>query len=262
MKKFVLGVLLIAVLMGMNRYFRPGTASTEAPGLLTRASVGIVGLWERETGPAAAEHKYDVTDSPYFKSIDVYNLKSGGSLLLLEKYKTKQQETDYTCGPAAAFTVVQHFFGTVPESEKEIAQIMGTRPAGVKDPGTNTRGMSRYFEEKGWRVKNPLKDGSFKTYREFLQFVDENLKNNTPVMVENVDWGGHWRVIIGHDTLGDKEGANDVLLLADPYDTTDHLQDGYGIVPAQRFYYMWFDAQLFRENERQRQWLTAVPPGK
>ena len=262
MKKLLLGLLIIAVLLGMNRCFRQDTAPADSPGLLAKASVGIAGLWERDEGPAAAPHKYDVADSPYFKFVDVYNLKSGGSLLLLEKYKTKQQETGYTCGPAAAFTVAQYFLGTVPESEKEIAKIMGTHPAGAKEPGTNTRGMSRYFEEKGWIVKNSLKDGSPKTYREFLQFVDDNLKHNTPIMVENVDWGGHWRVIIGHDTLGDKEAANDVLLLADPYDTTDHLQDGYGIVSAQRFYYMWFDAQLFRENERQRQWLTAVPPGK
>ena len=79
-------------------------------------------------------------------------------------------------------------------------------------------------------------------------------------MVENVDWGGHWRVIIGHDTLGDREGMNDVLILADPYDTTDHAQDGYNIISASRFYYMWFDAHLFRDKEKRRQWLTAVPP--
>ena len=89
----------------------------------------------------------------------------------------------------------------------------------MKDPGTNTRGMSRYFEQKGWKVKNALKDGSPETYEKFLDFVDSNLKQGIPLMVENVDWGGHWRVIIGHDTLGDREGMNDVLILADPYDT-------------------------------------------
>ena len=111
----------------MNRYYRQDTAPADLPGLLAKASVGIAGLWERDEGPAAAPHKYDVADSPYYKFVDVYNLKSGGSLLLLEKYKTKQQETGYTCGPAAAFTVAQYFLGTVPENEKEIAKIMGTQ---------------------------------------------------------------------------------------------------------------------------------------
>ena len=87
-----------------------------------------------------------------------------------------------------------------------MAKIMGTHSAGMKDPGTNTRGMSRYFEQKGWKVKNALKDGSPETYEKFLDFVDSNLKQGIPLMVENVDWGGHWRVIIGHDTLGDREG--------------------------------------------------------
>ena len=142
----------------------------------------------------------------------------------------------------------------------EMAKIMGTHPAGVKDPGTNTRGMSRYFEQKGWTVKNSLNDGSPDTYLKFLEFVDRNLKQGIPIIVENVDWGGHWRVIIGHDTLGDKNGMNDVLILADPYDTSDHSQDGYTVVSAERFYYMWFDAHLFREKEKERQWVTAVPP--
>ena len=262
MKKILWGMVLLAFLTGVNFYFRQDAPGVGSSGLLERASSGIAGLWEPDAGPAASQHKYDVADSPYFKSADVYHLTSGGSLLLLEKYATKQQESAYTCGPAAAWTVVRHFLGSVPETEKEIAGIMGTRPAGMKDPGTNVRGMSRYFEAKGWIVKNSLNNGSPKTYRDFLQFVDANLKNKIPIMVENVDWGGHWRVIIGHDTMGDRENANDVLVLADPYDTTDHLQDGYGFVSAQRFYYMWFDAQLFREGERLRPWLTAVPPDR
>ena len=79
-------------------------------------------------------------------------------------------------------------------------------------------------------------------------------------MVENVDWGGHWRVIIGYDDMGDKQDGNDVLIMADPSDTTDHLQDGYGIVPAERFFHMWFDAHLFNKGEQEKQWLTAEPP--
>lgn len=267
--------LLLTVAIGSGLYlwdFGTGAAGScsggaspghEAlPGLSERVQSGIAKLVQKDTGgPAAVQGKFDVKDSPYYKRVDVYNLRSGGSLLVLEKYKTHQQQTEYTCGPAAAFTVVAHFTGVPPEEEMAMAKIMDTHPAGVKDPGTNTRGMSRYFTEKGWSVKNSLKDGSPGSYEEFLAFVDDNLKNNIPIMVENVDWGGHWKVIIGHDTLGDEAGANDVLLFADPYDTTDHVQDGYGIVPAQRFYYMWFDAQLFREKERRRQWLTAVPPG-
>lgn len=80
-------------------------------------------------------------------------------------------------------------------------------------------------------------------------------------MVENVDWGGHWRVIIGYDTMGtDDLTSSDVLIMADPYDTADHLQDGYVVVPAEKFFYMWFDSHLFAAGDRKQQWLAAEPP--
>ena len=260
-------VILLAVAVITVAVLNFHTDSTSAgksglSGVLDNVTAKLVLMMKKDEGGAAAvQNQADVKDSPYYKKVDIYNMKSGGSLLILEKYRTYQQHADYTCGPAAALTVVQYFTGKSPDTEMEIAKIMETHPAGVKDPGTNTRGMSRYFEQKGWTVKNSLKDGSPETYVKFLDFVDRNLKQGIPIMVENVDWGGHWRVIIGHDSLGDKHGENDVLLLADPYDTSDHSQDGYNIISAERFYYMWFDAHLFREREKNRQWLTAVPPG-
>ena len=36
-------------------------------------------------------------------------MKSHGSLLLLSHYRTHQQETEYTCGPAAALTVADYY---------------------------------------------------------------------------------------------------------------------------------------------------------
>lgn len=271
--KIIAVLLLTAAVWGGARYMAgigalaADTADGAPPGGKASASIldgardGIAKLLQKEQGgPAAIRGNFDIKDSPYFKAVDVYHLRSQGSLLVLENYRTRQQQTEYTCGPAAALTVVEHFTGASLDDEFAVAKIMNTHPAGVKDPGTNTRGMSRYFTEKGWTVKNSLQNGSPKTYEDFLEFVDDNLRNDIPIMVENVDWGGHWKVIIGHDTMGDTSGTNDVLLFADPYDTTDHVQDGYGVVPAQRFYYMWFDAHLFRERERQRPWLTAVPP--
>ena len=259
-KAILIAAAVFAVAM-LNFYSDKKSAGKAEPsGTIDNLTAKVALLLEKDGGPAAVQGQSDVKDSPYFKTVDVYNMKSGGSLLLLEKYKTHQQHTGYTCGPAAALTVVQHFLGKAPDSEMEMAKIMDTHPAGVKDPGTNTRGMSRYFEQKGWKVKNALKDGSPETYEKFLDFVDKNLQQGIPIMVENVEWGGHWRVIIGHDTMGDASRVNDVLILVDPYDTSDHCQDGYVIVSAERFYYMWFDAQLFREKEKMRQWLTAVPP--
>ena len=260
LKYVALAAALAAVVTGLN-VLQHADAGEAGP--LARAANGIIALLRQDGGgPYAVLHQADVKDSPYFKHVDVYNLRNGGSLTILEQYRTTQQHTEYTCGPAAAWTVTTHFLGTAPDDEMAIAKIMGTHTAAMQDPGTNTRAMSRYFEQKGWIVHNALKDGSPKDFKAFRAFVLKNLRAGTPIMVENIDWGGHWRVIIGYDTMGDDQDANDVLILADPYDTTDHLQDGYGLVPAQRFYYMWFDAHLFKKGEQERQWVTAVPPRK
>mgnify|MGYP001085109336 CR=1 FL=1 len=44
-------------------------------------------------------------------------------------------------------------------------------------------------------------------------------------------------VIIGYDTMGTETTQDDVIIVADPYDTTDHNQDGYGVYGAERFLY-------------------------
>lgn len=46
-------------------------------------------------------------------------------------------------------------------------------------------------------------------------------------MVGSDEWGGHWQVIIGYDDMGTIDRTeDDVIILADAYDTTDHNQDG------------------------------------
>lgn len=207
------------------------------------------------SGAAQFVGKHDIKESPYFKHPDFYNMQSSEHLTLLPKFATTQQVTYYTCGPAAANMVVKYYKGDIIDDELAVGKIMSTSST----VGTNTKGMVNYFDKLGWEVHSSVKDKTPDTYEDFLKFVESNLKNNTPIMVENVDWGGHWRVIIGYDTMGTEHMGDDVLIMADPFDTTDHLQDGYGIVPAERFFYMWFDHQLYSRSEQQRQWLTAKP---
>lgn len=212
------------------------------------------------SGASAYRGAGDVKNSPYYTSPDYYNLKSTATLTILPRYKTYQQTTEVTCGPAAALTVLQHF-GNTDWEEYKIASIMETKP----EIGTDTSGMVKFFKTIGWEVQSSLtaagKDGaSFKSVHEFKGFIIANLKLNTPVMVENIDWGGHWRVIIGYDDMGTETTADDVIILADSYDTADHLQDGYVATPVEKFYYMWFDAHMLPKDQKKQQWLIAKPP--
>jgi hypothetical protein len=202
----------------------------------------------------------NVKNSPYYTTLDFFNMKSTDRLTILAKYKTYQQTTEVTCGPAAALTVL-NYAGDRNWDELKIAKIMGTKP----EVGTDTSGMVKFFKRIGWDVKSSIttakKDGTtFASVKEFKDFVITNLKNNTPIMVENIEWGGHWRVIIGYDNMGTETVADDVLILADSYDTADHFQDGYVVNPVEKFYYMWFDAHMLPEGQKTQQWVTAKLP--
>ena len=93
--------------------------------------------------------------------------------------------------------------------------------------------------------------------------IQDYLKKGIPVMVAWNDWGGHWQVIIGYDTMGTETTQDDVLIVADSYDATDHNQDGYGIYPAERFYYNWTMYDFFTKNydvaERDKLFIAVEP---
>ena len=75
----------------------------------------------------------------------------------------------------------------------------------------------------------------------FVKWLTGNLNAGRPVMVEWSDWGGHWQAIIGYDNNGTPGIGDDMLIFADPYDTSDHWQDGYFYYPLERWFYQWSD---------------------
>ena len=229
------------------------------------------------SGASSYANSGDHKNSPYFPQIDVYNLKSTDTLTILPEFKTYQQTKEYTCGPATALMVLNHF-GETNYEELEIAEMMqchkdlngnNEEEVGVANEqgeyGTSTDRMVSFFEQIGWDVTSSLTEGkldggyTFDDPLKFKEFVESNLKDNTPIMVEWIDWAGHWSNIIGYDTMGTDEFGDDVLILADPYDTSDHAQDGYHIYPAERFFYMWLDKNILPEEQGVQQWLIAKP---
>lgn len=79
-------------------------------------------------------------------------------------------------------------------------------------------------------------------------------------MVDWVDWAGHWQVIIGIDTCGTDTPYDDVLIFADPYDITDHYQDGYYIFPLSRFYGMWREGPCAEKDSPYKQPFVVAHP--
>ena len=198
------------------------------------------------------------SESPYFAMPDVFEMKSNENLTILSHYPTFQQTTEYSCGPAAALTILQ-YYGKKGVTEKELIEKMGAS----FETGTSVKGIANYFLGLGWNVKTNLDEWQpLEDYEPFVAFVQEQLKSGHPIMVENVFMGGHWRVIIGYDTMGTKTTADDVLIFADTYDTADHNQDGYSIENAENFFWSWFDHQILPEDERKQPFVLAYPKEK
>ena len=78
----------------------------------------------------------------------------------------------------------------------------------------------------------------------FVKWLTGHLKEGRPIMVEWGDWDGHWQAIVGYDNNGTPSIGDDVLVFADPYDTSDHWQDGYYFYPLERWFYMWQDRKV------------------
>lgn len=229
------------------------------------------------SGAASYLGSVNIKNSPYYTALDFYNKKSSKTLTILPKFKTYQQTTETSCGPASALMVLYHF-GNENYEELQLADIMNTNKdmngSNTTNPGeadeqgeigTPTDRMVDFFESIGWNVKSSMTEanGDGKTFEhpeEMRDFIIKQLKNNTPIMVENIDWGGHWRVIIGYDTMGTDIISDDVIIMADPYDTTDQMQDGYSVNSAERFFYMWFDDYMLPVSQKYQQWLLATPP--
>ncbi|MFJ7637850.1 C39 family peptidase [Peribacillus sp. NPDC097225] len=267
----------------------------------TDAAATIKGKDYDETGGADAyASKGDHADSRYYKAPDFYNMKSDDRLILIENYQTMQQTTEWSCGPATALMVANHF-GYTDLTEMDIAkQMKSMTDLDVKDalPGTannfpeygsNVSQLYDFFKNlKGFEVvessyREEYNDADLiqasKEVTEnnvgnlpatftwnslyasensetteafvedakdsyFVKWLTNHLKNDRPIMVEWGDWDGHWQSIIGYDNNGTPGIGDDTLIFADPYDTSDHAQDGYYFYPLERWFGQWNDRNI------------------
>ena len=194
-----------------------------------------MGTTQDEYGADAYQNALDHADSRYYVMNDYYNMVSAGSLHILSRFETYQQTTEYSCGCASALMVLNRF-GIQGYNEMDICAIAETDTS----RGTSVEGLVKFFTGLGLRLDyHAAADLRFPTIEACESFLLETIDGGSPILVDWVDWSGHWQVVIGIDTMDTDDPYDDVLILADPYDITDHFQDGYYAVPFGRFFYMW-----------------------
>ncbi len=203
------------------------------------------------SAPQEINHKF----SSYFVKHDFYDIPDVSGRVLIKKYPVYQQTKDNTSGPAACLTVL-YYYGNRDFTEMSLAGEMKVQDS---THGANPKDMVEFYRTLGWEVESSLDGKSFARYDDFKAFVLKKLQAGTPIMVEDIEWGGHWRVIIGYDTIGTESTLDDVLILADSNDLADHFRDGYTVENGQKFFSGWFAGPDTPEDQRLQPWITAHP---
>lgn len=216
-------------------------------------------------GAASVERKFDHKGTPYFAHPDIFHMKSTSTRTILTGFHTLQQSSEWSCGPAAALMALQWYGKAGTYTEENLANfrhsLQDVHVEGFPDgyPGTTLHQMEDIFNRVGGFTCED--SDTYKKENKMLtpQQIQEELKQGHPILVAWIDWGGHWQVIIGYDTMGTESTLDDVLIVADSYDVTDHNQDGYGIYPAARFFSVFNMYGQFPEREGGNQQLFLIP---
>ena len=242
------------------------SASTSAP---EKHLLGYPDGYDTTSGGGSSYDGWcDNPDTPYFKINDYYNMESDGTLHILTNFASYQQSTEYSCGPACGVMVLNWFGGDINKyDELTICKFSGT----TEDAGTDAEGMNGFFQDElGWYTEFNFSttekfnwDDSEDPLQDFEDYCVKMIDNGVPIMVDWSDWGGHWQCIIGIDTCQEDNSADDVLILADPYDTSDQYQDGYYTYSAERFFYQWHEGEASTlDGPAQQPYLVAMPMEK
>lgn len=208
----------------------------------------------------------NVANSPYFISNDYYNGTGiSDTLVLIDHFQTYQQTSERSCGAASVLMTVNYLTGETPgedtlDKEMDIRYLDNKREHGSY--GATTASIVEALKNSGFDVQSSADtadaDGySFYDEKELATFLKGKLEEKKPVIMESVEWGGHWMVLIGYDDMGTEDiMLDDVLVFADSYDTSDHCQDGYYTISFERYVSQWFDHQVLGENEKNQQYVT------
>lgn len=175
------------------------------------------------------------------QAIGFFHLNHKHSVKFLD-IKAYQQTQEYTCGPAIVMSLLK-YYGKLSDkqmnklTEMRIAKEMGT----TESEGTSAIQIVQWLNAHGFDAKTQS-DGS-------VEMLRNNLAKGIPVLVDWIDWGGHWVAVAGYDFGGTAHNMNnDIIFFADPAANCNRAKtlDGITLINPERFSSMWFSSKLER----------------
>ena len=199
-------------------------------------------------GSAAFQGKLNHFDSPYFKMVDVYNMKSNENRTIFTNFKTYQQTSEYS-SECAAIIMALTYYGDQAPSEKSCMAFFGaTDPDNFVESeafyqNISMKNIENYINSLGYNTTSndnfTEQNFPYSNSSTFSSWILEVLKKNETILINWSDWGATISIVIGLDTMGHDYPDEQVIILADTYDTGDHLNDGYYILSLDKFYLNW-----------------------
>jgi len=220
--------------------------------ILLAATLSATGIFPRDNGRITYGLDSQLPAPRYYTGIDFDSLSSTDHLTVIPLKSYRQQVTNYSCGAVAAMTVMSYYGRPVNNTDdEEILLAHGMNPDVSEKTGINPEQMTSWFNRNGWNATWHTGGN-----REMLL---ANLNAGIPTIVEWIDWGGHWVVVVGYDTRGTETVWDDVIIFADSVDCHDDRVDGITYANYGEFDAMWFDAHYFPPGMQDRVYVVATP---
>ena len=219
--------------------------------------------------PLKFQNTRDHLDSKYYAMPDFYNMESNGSLKIFSHFKTLQQSSIYT-DMVSIINMLRSYFDQPTLNETYLGELVdcgsdihenkygiegGTRPDQLEE-GLNILG---YTTDSNRKYASPA-NYPFHDYVTFRDWIMKSIDEGNPIIILHLDWGTHFLVPIGIDTMGTDETNDDILIVADTYDTTDHRQDGYVVWSLERFYDLWEIKSPYFQDMDVMQFIQVMNP--
>ena len=255
-------VIVLAILLGTKKCNCENTCPKDDPHYDTKHFVERKGnvFSDRIEGSAILQGTLNHFDSPYFKMLDIYNMKSNENRTILTNFKTYQQTSEVT-GHCAAIVMALSYYGDTEITERKCIMDLGMpNPDNWTEDDeeyikyTDIESISAEIRKFGYETTSnenfTEENFPYKDECEFSEWAQDILKKNETIIVNWADWGGTASIIVGIDNMGNSENCLDhVIILGDTYDTSDHLNDGFYVIGLDKFYYNWQSNEIsYLEN--------------
>ena len=162
-----------------------------------------------------------------------YTQKSGNGLIMLEGFKSIIQSTFWSCTAATATAVLEWYGQRGDINERDVAAMLPDLES--FDEGAVQGQQEAAFKRLAelditcdWTIESCL-DGKHADSLQDPEYIKGHLAAGHPIILNWNSWGSHASIIIGYDDMNTKKIEDDVLVIADPYDSTDQLNDGYNL---------------------------------